>query len=180
MESAVDQKRATLPPNAQGNEITQIYWVLCALHKNWYDIDMHLKNNLAIESNCKVRNNMRMIKIKNDWDTQDSNLVVNGRFTSAGNHAFWRTIDSAIAFNIHKREEYVIMDRYHKLMADRKARRPLQLRADGTPHDHNLLTKDSMNEFFRRHQNQDHDNKYCWTKPQKLSHNKFFLPHPDR
>ena len=68
---------------------------------------MRLKFNLSLESVVKQETNMRVIKLKEFWDSKDSQLVINDRITEVGMAAYWNAMDASVKFNILRREQYV-------------------------------------------------------------------------
>ena len=60
-----------------------------------------------MEAIVKQLSNMRVIKLKENWDFNDENLVVNDRFTSFGTTALWKALDSTFKFNVLKRDKFL-------------------------------------------------------------------------
>ena len=55
-----------------------------------------------------VFDNVRLIKMVEHWDFKDNNLVSdNGILTNTGLTTYWKSVDSAVAFNVKKRDEYL-------------------------------------------------------------------------
>ena len=116
---------------------------------------------------------MRSVRIKSLWDFEDQRLVINGRFTHSGLAAAWAAIDSAIQFNIAKHGEYVIIDKYYKLMEERKKKRPQnKTAASGTG------ARDPMPEFFKHNKSTNKSaDRFHWT-PYSRPQDRFALPKP--
>ena len=55
---------------------------------------MRIKLNLSMESIVWQKPNMRVIKLKDAWDSKDSHLVVNDRITEVGMIAYWKAVDA--------------------------------------------------------------------------------------
>ena len=60
----------------------------------------------VLESVIKTYDNMRVIKLKEYWDSKDSTLVINDVITETGLTSYWLAIDSSFKFNVQKREIY--------------------------------------------------------------------------
>ena len=81
--------------------------MVAAQHKDFYNGEIRHKFNLCLESVIKLYDSMRVIKLKEVWDPQNTNLVVYGRMTATGELFYWRALDSAIRFNVGKRELFL-------------------------------------------------------------------------
>ena len=87
-----------------------MYWLTAPTHKNISKgrNSLRMKFNLSLESVVKTQqSNMRVIRLKEHWDTQDSTLVVNDRMTETGLSAYWRAIDATFKYNEERREIYI-------------------------------------------------------------------------
>ena len=85
-----------------------LYWVAAPTH-NYFSKernDLRIKFNLSLESVIRGKNNMRIIKLKNVWETKNSKLVINDRMTEFGLTTYWRAIDASFKFNEVRREKF--------------------------------------------------------------------------
>ena len=189
---AISERIGQLPGKALNEDPPQLYWVSCPLNKSFRDNDLRIKFNLAMETVMKTVPNMRVIKLKDRWNHDDSNLVSNERLTVEGEKGYWRVINSAVQFNVHKHNEFVVVDKYHKLMEQRK-----RLREESTanitqrlPVKRSLknefsdsgygkhVRRDDMQQFFRRHSKKNRDNdRFHWNRRNEDNFNRFALPH---
>ena len=67
---------------------------------------LHIKFNLSLESVIRAED-MRVIKLKEDWSSKDSTLVVKDRITEEGMSAYWGAVHATFQYNLSKRELYV-------------------------------------------------------------------------
>ena len=102
----VNDKIDFLPEKAKREDEPCIYWVAAPLHKNLptTNNELRVKLNLVLHSTAKQYDRIRIIKLKENWDFHNGNLVnpINGQFTSDGLAAYWRAIDSSIEFNYNR------------------------------------------------------------------------------
>ena len=86
-----------------------VYWLTAPIHSYFSKErnSLRLKFNLSLESVVKQETNMRVIKLKEFWDSKDSQLVINDRITEVGMAAYWNAMDASVKFNILHREQYV-------------------------------------------------------------------------
>ena len=85
------------------------YWVHAPTH-SFFSKDrnnLRIKFNLSLESVIKAQPNMRVIKLKDHWNSKDSTLVVNDHITEMGMSAYWAAIDATFQFNESKRELFL-------------------------------------------------------------------------
>ena len=81
-ESMVNQKFDSLPLKARNAQGTQFYWVAPPLQKEMSgeNLESREKFNCCLESIIKTFNNShRVIKIRNRWNVEDSQLMANGQ-----------------------------------------------------------------------------------------------------
>ena len=86
-----------------------LYWVTAPSHSYFSKErnSMRMKFNLSLESVVKQEQNMRVIKLKEHWNSTDSHLVINDRITEMGMIAYWKGIDSSFKYNSKRRENFV-------------------------------------------------------------------------
>ena len=111
-----------LPKKARNDELTQFYWVTAANHGAFDFVDRKARDkfNLCVESVVKGFDNMRTIKIKEKWCFDDTNLVVNNRFTNAGFAHYWQAIDASFEYNVAKRRDFLICANFRTLMEQKE------------------------------------------------------------
>ena len=107
----INDANQRLPVKAQRPpEEPIIYWSATPSHKNFsFQLRAQIaKFNNCLESVMKLHKSMRLIKIKEGWDTEDSNLVTTqGRVTHQGIDQIWEALDSSVKFNYMKHMEYL-------------------------------------------------------------------------
>ena len=87
-----------------------VYWVAATTHRSYpYELRVQIaKFNNCMDSVMKVRQNMRVIKLKQGWSSEDSNLVTRiGKITHSGLDQIWEALDSSVKFNFNKRLEFL-------------------------------------------------------------------------
>ena len=131
-----------LPKKARREEYPCIYWAAAPHHKNFDNNSLRTKFNNCLESVVKLFNNMRVIKMKEIWDFENASLVCKGRFTSEGFDTYWKSIDSAVRFNVMKHEQF--LRRKHE-----KKERGMQETSPPSRHDRRDH-RDRMSDFFKR------------------------------
>ena len=95
-----------LPAKTLDEDSPFIYWVEAVRHNNFdtNENEVHNKFNLCLESVVKTYNIMRMVKIKEVWNFNDSILVTRNRMTAEGTLKYYQALDSVLKFNINKRK----------------------------------------------------------------------------
>ena len=125
------------------------YWVAAPTHA-YFSKDrnrLRVKFNLGLESVMRSKNydNMRVIKIKEVWNTRDSSLVINDRMTEHGLSVYWRAVDATFQYNETRREIFVAKK------VSTVPVEPPQKKVVDLSHD-----KDPMRSFFRRNQDREY------------------------
>ena len=113
----IQKRKQNLPKKALDDDHPQIYW--CAsLHHILLEKDnlnARMKMNAVMDSVTKLYQYMRVIKIKEIWQNNDSKLVTHNRFTPHGLSVYWKAIDAAVQFNVKKHDEFLISKRFFNL-----------------------------------------------------------------
>ena len=109
--AAIEDRQKLLPRKALRVGEPFIYWVAAPFH-DFFGSELNAarsKFNACLDSILKLYGNMRVMKLKEFWNAKNRNLVnnLNKKISSEGLAHYWRSIDAAIEFNIHKREEYL-------------------------------------------------------------------------
>ena len=144
--SIFKERRNLLPVKCKDETPTQIYWMACPTHVLRPDNEIWHKFNLVLESVVKLEENMRVAKMKDVWDPQDTTLVVNHNFTCDGLDAYWMAVDASIEFNIQKHREYLIFSRYNALMGVGKEKSAMKKNT----HENNRARDPVQEDKFRR------------------------------
>ena len=124
--AVIEERIKQLPQKAVIKNEPFVYWVAIPNHKG-FSFDERarfVKYNNCLESVLQSHSNMRMVKIKGGWDQDDSNLVVNGRIMVTGLDQLWQSLDLSIAFNVRKREEYLMKMAVNNLVTSCKGKVP--------------------------------------------------------
>ena len=100
-------RKDTLPKKAVRADYPQLY--LMAPPKHRLLNDNHERRLLldCMEATVKVFDNVQLIKMVESDYKDDSLVSEDGQFTNFGLTKYWSTVDSAVAFNMHKCEEYL-------------------------------------------------------------------------
>ena len=132
----------------------------------------------CLEANCKLHEPMLVQKIKDFWDRQDDNLVMNNKFTKQGVSAYWRSMDASFKFNLQRREEYIIRNKFRSMKSkpeDHRRQSQVSRDNDGA-HVYGsakkLAKEDDIPNFFRH--TQHHGDRFHWSA--KSSGQRFLLP----
>ena len=135
------------------------------------------------------KNNMRVAKMKDCWDTKDSKLVINDRMTELGLTTYWLAVNATIKFNVQRREAFMCKKQVvpGKPLEPEKTAEKLERHTsldrgrsyfnEDRRHHHDW--RDLMPSFFRRRQYVDHhmDDHEDWCGQHQVN-NRFFLPRP--
>ena len=166
-----------LSPKAK-RDPTQVYWVEPVGHNNFNYADQQAREifTQCLEASCKVHGNMHVLKIREFWDKSDDNYVINNRFTKLGVSAYWRSLDVSFKFNMKKREDFMIRQKFRTLKAKsdekgqgqsmRAVREDIYSRTTGED-------QDEMLQFFARCHTPD---RFHWNNPGRGNGPRFFLP----
>ena len=75
---------------------------------------------MLLDSVIKKFDSMRVLKFKDHWNVEDSNLVnKNGNSLSKkGEFQLWKAMDASVQFNLKKREEFLNRDRRARVAAN--------------------------------------------------------------
>ena len=90
------QKRIHQLPIKSRKVIPFLYWVTAPIHSYFSKErnNLRIKFNLSLESVIREQSNMRVVKMKDYWDTKDSKLVINDRMTEVGLSAYWLAVEA--------------------------------------------------------------------------------------
>ena len=142
-----------LPQKAIKEGYPQIYWVAPPQHCNFTDNRARSKFVSCLETVLKDSVSHRIIRMKEIWNYENSNLVdVHGRMLPDGYAKYWQSIDAAVRFNAHKHDQYRA-----RVFCQKNFQKPVmssQTVAKGE-------RKDDIQKFFDRRRNRD---KYRWNK----------------
>ena len=182
VDNLIDSKLKTLSQSAKRRFEPFIYWLSPPTH---YEFTSDTKNNrnkfaLCLEAIVKKFHNMRVIKLKDNWNIKDSNLVVNNRLTTVGNANYWKAIDASLHYNVSRKDDYITRESFKSLnVAKTKPPQEIQQRR--------VLLKDNryeVEDFFTRKRKHDRFGSYGTNQedtsrnPKDRRLNKFLLPKP--
>ena len=184
VDTLISEYKKKLIPKAKDQDEPFIYWIQAVRHKNFDYVvnDTRNKFNLCLESVVRDYNTMRVVKIKEIWNMEDSALVTNNRITVEGTLKLWESIDAVVKFNIRKRKEFLAKKFLDKV---------------GVAHSHTLgQNPGDMKNFFKKRRldgcanyEEDHshgENAHGWNRRFNDQHRKgdakkrFLLPRIDR
>ena len=135
--------------------------------------------------------NIRVIKLKEHWDTKDSTLVSNDRMTETGLSAYWRAVDVTFEYNQKKRELFLAKTTVQQNQPAPQSvmhhphRHSEKLPAEDK--DHRYVAVDPMGHFFRKHRRPHHAEFCMETREERHSgrfrqddraFDRFILPRP--
>ena len=168
VDEAMKEKLDILPEKAKSTYF--IYWVLAPTHVAFGEDNIRrIRFNQCLSSIVKLYpETMRVVRLFEFWDENESNLVVNGSYTDKGFETFWKSFDATMKFNINKRE--VFLAREKQMSLKRKFIEAEEQMAS-------CSKKDNMKTFFKKHKN----DKFHWRKGAgEEEQHRFWLPRPPR
>ena len=179
-EPLIQTRKDQLPKKSKGNG-PQVYWITapthCGFSKATYDV--RTKFNYCLDSVVRMYANMCTVQLKVNWRPNDTTLVVNDKFTITGMNAYWKAVDSALEFNIKKREEYLVREKLKSSGENKKKCTPFAM---GRPSAEMFnKNKDAMREFFaRRNANKGcpKSREFRTEDDRRPQNNRFLLPKP--
>ena len=125
------------------------YWVNAPTHSAFSKANNNLrvKFNLSLESVIRTYKNMRIIRLKDGWDSKDSTLVVHDKISEPGLSAYWNAVDSMFKFNAEKRQIYLA-----KISAQKQSENlqlsDVKLKSEMSTHPSETPVTDPMQQFF--------------------------------
>ena len=132
------------------------YWVCAPTHtcfsksKN----QLRVKFNLSLESVIRSKDQMRVIRLKEMWNSRDSKLIINNRITEMGLTTYWSAIDASFKYNVMRRESYIAKNFSTKKLEDHDSIPSHEL---SRYHPSDVQApKDPMGTFFRRNRLEYH------------------------
>ena len=104
----LDIRRKQLPSKCVKTN-TFFYWVTAPIHSHFTKErnNLRMKFNLSLDAVIRTQHNMRVVRLKEFWNTGDTSLVVHDKLTETGLSAYWDAIDATFKFNEVKREVYL-------------------------------------------------------------------------
>ena len=158
-ESLISQRRDLLPMKSKRQYELCMYWCAVPVHSgfNTRRNEIRKKFNLCLESICKGKQDVRVIKMKERWSFEDKALVMNDKITELGMDAYWDSVDCAFKFNAMKRDVFVA-----KLIAGNvfKGAVNKELHKEDKCMVH---YEDEIPDFFRKHHHQKND-RFHWQR----------------
>ena len=183
----IKERKHVLPAKAKRDTHPQIYWVQAVQHKFLPNNQARCKLNICMESVMKLYSTMRCIKLKEVWEYSDTYSVVNGRFTPEGLSKYWKSIDSAIKFNVVKHDEFLTCEKFRKIKAKRQAGIANNIHSNNNNREGTttptpiqsrlgLGQRDPLPEFFRKYRSKPYDDKFRWRNKNNNGNNRRILP----
>ena len=113
---------------------------------------------------------MRVIKLKDGWNSRDSKLVINDKITETGKTNYWAAVDASFKFNVLKRDLFMAKSAVSAAAAGNpkivqnqsKDNRTVLSKSHVASHS-GYPAKDPMQDFFKRrhyamsHEDSDYD-----------------------
>ena len=170
----------------KGKKVTPfIYWVTAPIHSYFSKErnNLRIKFNLSLESVIRQQENMRVIKMKQFWESKDSHLVINDRMTESGLTAYWMAVDATFKYNSQRHEAYVAKKLLSKQQSPTDTARPSSASMGSAPKFRNdsspewfRVSEDPMRGFFRRHRPDYHMGSREDSHRRREVKNRFMLP----
>ena len=183
------EARAKQLPNRCGhvNMLPYFYWVSAPTHSLFSKDrnNLRMKFNLSLDSVIRSQDNMRVIRLKDYWNTSDTTLVVNDRMTENGLSAYWDAIDATFRFNEKKREVYRAKLLWQKEKPDIPAHispsdqmLPKQKQRGDASYSNDR--EDPMFSFFNKHRRLDTDGRFYQNAEFRMGTREDFVPRHGR
>ena len=108
-DALIRKRLKDLPKKSSRDLDPFFYWVTVPMHSFFSKErnQLHIKFNLSLEPVIRTYDNMRVIKLKDSWNSKDSTLVINNKFSEAGMTCYWSAIDTSVKFNVLRRELFI-------------------------------------------------------------------------
>ena len=178
-----------MPSKAINEYNPLVYWIATPLHKNFcFDRNaLKVKFNLCLESITKVYSKMRVAKLKDKWNDSDGKLVMNNHLMADGAQMYWHAIDVAFAFNIAKRNDFLIrfaFDKLNRRKTGQKQGKKRNFRAVTQQSRVDRMNDDIQHFFERRRVNSSNQSRELVpeeadTENRRQRNNRFILPKPN-
>ena len=173
----IDKKKKSLPAKAKCAEQPCVYWCAAPLHNNFnhQHNDLRRKLNTCMELIFKGnKNGMRLVKLKNRWDTADSSLVCNDKITDKGLDTYWNAIDASFKFNLQKHKLFLAKNAINSAT---KTVTGKETHSEDKSHGQFLPREHDIPRFFKRHSS----DQYHWhSRSAREDHHRhqsrYFLP----
>ena len=78
-----------LPKKSKKSDYPMFLWVSAPLHKNFSDNNLHQKFNTCLDKVVDTFSNMKMIRMKKEWEFDDPSIFRLGKFSSEGLDRYW-------------------------------------------------------------------------------------------
>ena len=156
-----EKRKTQLPAKAKKDSHPVIYWVAPLQHKNFPPIMAEARSLLTscIQTVTKTHTNMRIIRMKEIWEYNNSHLVSKtGVITEYGLSKYWLSIDAAIRFNV-VRHDLFTAKALLKANPLPQSGQQVDKSAKGT---FKRKMKDPMQYFFQKKKDKDRG-KYIWS-----------------
>ena len=100
----IESRKDQLPEKSISKIYPTIYWVESPQHCNFNNNLSRRKMNSAIQAECSILDNSKIMRMKKVWNSDDEHayLASHSRFTSDGIFKYWGSIDNALEFNDNK------------------------------------------------------------------------------
>ena len=98
----IQERKKQLPFKAVKAMYPTVMWVATPHHANFNNAALRTKFNICLTSVIKNYHYMKVIKLKEIWEYNDSTLVVNSRVTADGDLAYWKAINASVKYNHFK------------------------------------------------------------------------------
>ena len=105
IEETIRDRKTQLPKKAVRDKYPLIYWVAVPVHDRFSNNDLRRKFNLCLETIIRITDNMRIIRMKEHWVSDNNELVdQKGGLTTLGLAKYWQSVDASIKFNVTRNE----------------------------------------------------------------------------
>ena len=92
----VQSQNEMLPKKAQRN--TEIIWLIPTVHRGYDNNEQCQLFSESLKNYIATMDYQRVIELKQLWDPDNQNFVVNKRVSAEGKNVFWRAFDRTIRF----------------------------------------------------------------------------------
>ena len=99
-EKILDMIRKYLLEKAKKDGYPYFIWIEAPVHNNINNNELHEIFNTALNSTCKLHNNITSLALKKIWDPQNKSLYLlrECRYTNDGLHFYWEAVDKTVEY----------------------------------------------------------------------------------
>ena len=95
-------RKEQLPDKAVKTDYPVIFWTAVPHHRNFENAALRTKFNISLNTNVRPFQQMRVIKMKEIWDYNNTIIVSRNRITPEGEIVYWKSVSTSVQYNMEK------------------------------------------------------------------------------